>query len=194
VIAPHAVLRRSLFASTLAAALGLAWGGGPAAPAEHPCAPAQCTLARPTPAESAAVIADADRILGDFAGDETPLGRECRALGAAMKARAADVRMLEYMWRAADPDGTLAPVTGDAHTVEPAAGAGRVHIARGFDPLNPDRGLPAILHTARHEFAHLAGARQGAGWRVDMAEQLASACGPTAPPRRAAPRRRASER
>ena len=79
--------------------------------------------------------------------------------------------------RAADPDGNVGPVTGDAHTVELAAGTGIVHIARGYDALNPDRGLAAILQTARHEFAHLNGLRQNEGG-FDEAAQLATACGP----------------
>jgi hypothetical protein len=125
------------------------------------------------------LAADADRMLARYAADTSLLGRECRALGETMRARAADVRMLEYMWRAADPSGRVAPVTGDAHPVEAAAGDGRVHIARGFDPLNPDRGMPAILQTARHEFAHLNGAPANEAWGFDAAAQLAVACGPT---------------
>ncbi len=143
----------------------------------HGCAAAACALARPSAAEVAAIVADADRMLARHAGDTTALGRECRALGAAMRAGVGEVRMLAHAWRAPDPEGHLAPVTGDAHTVEPSAGAGRVHIARGFDALNPDRGLAAIAQTARHEFAHLAGARQGASWEVDLGDQLATACG-----------------
>ena len=93
-------------------------------------------------------------------------------------ARLGDVRMIDYMWRAADEDGQIAPVTGDAHRVEVVAGTGTVHIARGFDALNPDRGLDAILNTARHEFAHLIGMPQSEGWHVDAAAELAAACGP----------------
>ena len=145
----------------------------------HACVPASCTLAPPTTEELDAIVADADQILARYAGDDTPVGRQCRALGATMRARAADVRMLDYMWRAPDPDGTLAAVTGDAHRVELAAGTGRVHIARGYDALNPDRGLPAILETARHEFAHLTGARQVEGWGIDVAAQLATVCSPS---------------
>lgn len=154
----------------------------PAHAPAHACAPAACTLARPTPAEFAALADEANRLLARYAGDSTLEGRQCHTLGAAMQAGAADVRMLAYMWRAPDPFGHLAPVTGDAHPTEPDAGAGRVHIARGFDTLNPDRGLAAILQTARHEFAHLVahqrGWRQPEGWGADAAEQLATACGP----------------
>jgi len=149
----------------------------------HACGPASCTLTRPAAAERAALAGEADRLLTRYAGDSTLTGRACHALGAAMRDGAADVRMLAFMWRAPDPDGQLAPVTGDAHPIEPDTGAGRVHIARGFDPLNPDRGLPAILQTARHEFAHLIAhhnqARRQAGWEPDAAEHLATACGPT---------------
>jgi len=77
-----------------------------------------------------------------------------------------------------DPDGNLAPVTGDAHLVEPEAGAGRVHIARGFDALNPARGIPAIVETARHEFAHLNGMGRRELWGIDDGARLAAACGP----------------
>lgn len=144
----------------------------------HPCAAAWCTPTPPTAAESLAVAADADHLMTRYAGDPTPLGRRCYALGAAMHARAAaDVRMVAYMWRAANADGNEGPVTGDAHPVELAAGLGRVHIARGFDALNPDRGLSAIVLTARHEFAHLTGARQGGEWAGDAAAQLATDCG-----------------
>ena len=48
---------------------------------------------------------------------------------------------------------------------------------RGVNPL-VYWGLRAILQTARHEFAHLAGAPQSAVWRVDVAARLATACGP----------------
>jgi hypothetical protein len=149
--------------------------GGPAA-APHGCTPAGCALARPTSTELRAILDEADRLRADYAGDPTPLGRQCAALGTTMRARAGDVRMLAFMWRETDPDGHLAPVTGDAHTIEPVAGAGTVHIARGFDALNPDRGLPAIVATARHEFAHLNGLRQRVGGS-DAAGDLAAACG-----------------
>ena len=98
-----------------------------------------------------------------------------------MAAQVGDVRMLAFMWREEDEDGFLSPVTGDAHRAEAVPGSGRVHIARGFDRLNPDRGIPAILQTARHEFAHLNGAPQREAWldarRVDAAAHLAAACG-----------------
>jgi hypothetical protein len=97
-----------------------------------------------------------------------------------MRARVDEVRMLPLMWRAPDPDGNLAAVTGDAHGVEPEAGAGRVHIARGFDALNPDRGLPAIVETARHEFAHLTGMGRREAWGLDEGARLALACGASA--------------
>jgi hypothetical protein len=125
-------------------------------------------------------VAEADRLRAHYAADTTALGRECRALGEAMRAGAGDVRMLAYMWRAPDPDGNLAAVTGDAHRTAPVAGDGTVHIARGYDTLNPDRGLPAILETARHEFAHLNGAQQVDGG-FDVAAQLATVCGPDTP-------------
>ena len=152
-------------------------GAMPNAPRAHACNPAWCVLERPTPPEFAALVAEADRLLATYAADSTPLGRQCHALGATMQAHAADVRMIEYMWRATDAEGNVAPVTGDAHRVELAAGTGTVHIARGYDALNPDRGMPAILQTARHEFAHLNGARQAEGG-FDAAAQLAAACGP----------------
>jgi hypothetical protein len=94
-----------------------------------------------------------------------------------MQGHAGEVRLLDYMWRELDEDGDLAPVTGDAHLVEPVPGTGRVHIARGYDALNPDRGLAAVLQTARHEFAHLNGVPQSAVWHVDVAAQLATMCG-----------------
>jgi hypothetical protein len=94
-----------------------------------------------------------------------------------MRAHVGDVRMVDHMWREVDEDGFLMPVTGDAHRVEVVPGGGRVHIARGYDVLNPDRGLAAIVQTARHEFAHLAGAPQRQVWPLDVAEQVATACG-----------------
>ncbi|MDQ6926957.1 MAG: hypothetical protein M3154_12080 [Candidatus Eremiobacteraeota bacterium] len=142
------------------------------------CNPAWCTLTRPTTAEYAALVAEADRLVGRYATDSTALGRQCAALGATMKAHAADVRMIAYTWRASDPDGNDGPVTGDAHRAELVArtGTGTVHIARGFNPLNPDRGMAAILQTARHEFAHLNGARQTEGG-MDEGARIATACG-----------------
>lgn len=163
----------------LAGALWLAHPAAPASatPAAAACNPGWCTLDRPTSAELAAITAEADRIVARYADDTTALGRDCAALGATMRAHAADVRMIAYMWRATDADGYTGPVTGDAHTVETVPGTGIVHIARGFDALNPDRGLAAILQTARHEFAHLNGARQREGG-FDQAAYLARACGP----------------
>ena len=150
----------------------------PAAPALHGrgCAPASCALVPPSAPELAALLGEADRLVATHADDPTALGRQCHALGTAMRARVGEVRMLAHMWREVDPDGYLAPVTGDAHTVEPEAGAGRVHIARGYDALNPDRGMEAILQTARHEFAHLNGADRRERWGMDEAAQLAVAC------------------
>ena len=172
---------RSLVASAVLAA-GVPPAGAPPTPREAACDPAWCRLVRPTAAELDAIVAEADRLLARYADDRTPLGRQCHALGVTMKARAGDVRMLEYMWRAVDPYGKLAPVTGDAHAAEAVAGAGLVHIARGFDALNPDRGLPAILQTARHEFAHLNGVGRDDSWGVDTAAQIATACGPPGGP------------
>jgi hypothetical protein len=153
-------------------------GGTPTTLHGQPCAPASCALAAPTAAEFQALVAEADRLLARYADDDSPLGRQCHALGASMQAHAADVRMIAYMWREVDEEGDLAPVTGDAHRIEAVPGSGRVHIARGYDALNPDRGLPAILQTARHEFAHLNGAPQSEVWHIDVAAQLATACGP----------------
>ena len=178
--APFSVWR-SLSAGAVLAA-GLAPGGTSALaremPRTVPCDPAWCQLARPTAAEFDAIVAEGDRLLTRYADDHSTLGRQCYALGATMRERAADVRMIAYMWRAPDLFGNLAPVTGDAHRVELVAGTGLVHIARGYDALNPDRGIAAILQTARHEFAHLNGARQSEGWGPDVAAQVATACGP----------------
>lgn len=178
---PLARARPSRPLATLAAlALALVPGAAPGVTPEalpgHACARGWCALGRPTEAELDAIVADAERLLATYEDDSTPLGRQCRALGATMQARAGDVRMLAYMWRAVDPEGNLAAVTGDAHRVEAVPGTGLVHIARGFDPLNPDRGLPAIVRTARHEFAHLNGASQEERWGADAAERLAGEC------------------
>jgi len=142
------------------------------------CAPAVCMLEPPTAEERAAIAAEAERLLWRYADDATTLGRQCRALGATMRSRLGEVHMLPVMWRAPDPEGNLAAVTGDAHVVEPTAGAGRVHIARGFDALNPDRGLPAIVETARHEFAHLIGMGRGERFGLDEGALLAAECAP----------------
>lgn len=170
----------SIWLSLVASAV-LAVGQPPAGPQPLPprgaCDPGWCRLAPPTAAELDAIVGEASRLLARYADDHTPLGRRCYALGATMIARAADVRIVPYMWRAPDPEGHLAAVTGDAHRVEAAAGSGLVHIARGFDPLNPDRGIAAILQTARHEFAHLNGLAQTEGWAGDAAAQVATACG-----------------
>jgi len=171
------VMAGVVFAAASGVASGATPGGAPAASPARACNPAWCALSQPTPAEFAAIVAEADRLLARYADDSTALGRECRTLGATMKTRVGDVRMIDYMWRTEDPDGHVAPVTGDAHPREAVAGTGVVHIARGYDALNPDRGLPAILQTARHEFAHLNGSRQSEGG-VDVAAQLAVACGP----------------
>jgi hypothetical protein len=176
VIAAPVSVWLSLFASVVLA-VGLPPADAHGLPQETACDPAWCRLVRPTPAEFDAIVAEADRLLARYADDQTPLGRRCYALGATMKERAADVRMIEYMWRAVDPYGNLAPVTGDAHVAEVIAGTGLVHIARGYDPLNPDRGIPAILQTARHEFAHLNALGQDERWGVDAAAQVATACG-----------------
>ena len=124
------------------------------------------------------MLAEADRLLTSYADDSTPLGRACHGIGATMKAHAAEVRMSDYMWLAVDPDGNLGPVTGDVHGPGTTGGAAHVHIARGFDALNPDRGLPAIVETARHEFAHLNGLGRREQWGVDEGALLAAACAP----------------
>lgn len=176
--APNVLVRAALWGGLTAAALaaaGRTLGGGLRG---HACAPVACTPTPPTPAEAAALTAEADRLLARYADDSTAVGRRCRALGATMRERLGDVRMMDYMWRAADADGLLAAVTGDAHPVEAEPGTGRVHIARGYDALNPDRGLPAVLQTARHEFAHVNGLRQPEGWGMDRAALLATACAP----------------
>jgi hypothetical protein len=162
-----------------APASGPAADGGHAAVDGHGCRPTTCTLERPREEELRAIVADADRMLATYGGDTTVLARQCVAVAATMKSHSDDVRMLPFMWRAQTPTGELAPVTGDAHTVVADTAAGTVHIARGFDALNPDRGLPAIIETARHEFAHLTGSRQSDGG-FDVAAQLARACGPGA--------------
>ncbi len=165
-------------AATLAPALAPARAAQGNARADRPtCNPAWCAVTRPTFAESTAIAGEADRLVARYAADSTILGRRCHALGVTMQRHATAVRMIDYMWRETDPDGQVVPVTGDAHPVELVAGSGTVHIARGYNALNPDRGLPAILQTARHEFAHLNGLRQSEGG-VDLAAQLASACGP----------------
>jgi hypothetical protein len=171
---------RALLARPLILGVGLLLAAAPpagrAGPLHVGCAPAACALEPPTPAERDAIVAEADRLLARYADAATTLGGQCRALGEAMRGRVGEVRMLPTMWRAPDPEGNLSAVTGDAHGVEPEAGAGRVHIARGFDPLNPDRGLPAIVETARHEFAHLIGMGRREAWGMDEGAQLAVAC------------------
>jgi hypothetical protein len=175
--AARAFLRRTSYLGVVLAAAA-APPTGPAGPLHGAgCAPAACRLELPTPAERDAIVADADRLLVRYLVDTTPLGRRCHALGEIMRARVGEVRMLPVMWRVPDPEGGLAAVTGDAHDVEPAAGAGRVHIARGFDALNPERGLPAIVATARHEFAHLTGMGRHERWGLDEGALLATACG-----------------
>ena len=182
-IAARALFRRSLPAIAILAATHAAGAARSVAGPARACNPAWCTPARPTPAEYDAIVAEADRLLAWYADDSTALGRACHALGRTMRDRATDVRMVDYMWHATDDDGNDGPVTGDAHRVELVAGTGTVHIARGYDALNPDRGMPAILQTARHEFAHLNGLRQHEGG-VDEAAQLATACGPPDAPGR----------
>jgi hypothetical protein len=160
----------------------------PADPVHGGCAPVACTLELPTPDERRAILAEADRLVARYADDTTALGGQCRALGTAMRERIGDVRMLPVMWRAIDPDGNLAAVTGDAHLVEPSTGAGRVHIARGYDLLNPERGLDAIVETARHEFAHLIGMGRAERFGLDEGALLAAACASDAAAGPAAPR------
>jgi hypothetical protein len=137
--AARAPLRRLLSLGVLLA-MAASPPSGRTGPLHGGCAPAACELEPPSPAERDAIVADAERLLTHYVSDATSLGAQCRALGATMRARVDEVRMLPLMWRAPDPDGNLAAVTGDAHGVEPEAGAGRVHIARGFDALNPIAG------------------------------------------------------
>jgi hypothetical protein len=172
---------RPLLLGALLALAGRAPAGAPSTLHGQPCAPASCALTPPSDAEREGLLAEADRLLTRYADDTSAFGPQCRALGATMKAHVDDVRMIAYMWRELDEDGFLAPVTGDAHRREAVPGSGRVHIARGYDALNPDRGVAAILQTARHEFAHLNGAPQSEAWRMDVAAQLAAACGEGAP-------------
>jgi|SRR5829696_2904569 len=175
------VPRHALFVTAALAVMAASPPPDPAGPLHASgCAPAACALEPPAPEELDALVAESERLLARYAADDTPLGRDCRALGAAMRAGIGEVRMLPVMWRALDPEGNLAAVTGDAHVVEPTAGVGRVHIARGFDALNPARGLPSIVETARHEFAHLMGMGRSERWGLDEGARLAAACGPAA--------------
>ena len=178
--AARAHLRRALHLGVVLAAAAAPPTGGVGPLHASGCAPAACELEPPTAAEREAIVAEAERLLTEYADMETTLAAQCRALGATMRARVDEVRMLPVMWRVPDPEGNLAAVTGDAHGVEPEAGAGRVHIARGFDTLNPHRGLPAIVATARHEFAHLNGMGRREAWGLDEGAQLAVACGASA--------------
>lgn len=144
---------------------------------EGGCSATACVLVLPTPEELRAIVDEGTRLVSHYAVDTSSTGVQCRALGTAMRTRIGEVRMLPVMWRAVDPEGFLSPVTGDAHLVEPMVGAGRVHIARGFDALNPDRGLAAIVETARHEFAHLNGMGREERWGLDEGARLATVCG-----------------
>ena len=180
--AARAHLRRALHLVVVLAAAASPPAAGTGPLHASGCAPSACELEAPTDAEREAIVAEAERLLAHYADGETELAAQCRALGATMRARVDEVRMLPVMWRVPDPEGNLAAVTGDAHGVEPEAGAGRVHIARGFDTLNPHRGLPAIVATARHEFAHLNGMGRREAWGLDEGAQLAAACGASAQP------------
>jgi hypothetical protein len=178
--AARSALTRTLLVSVVIAATSAARPSASVGPLHGSgCAPATCALEPATSDELHAIVVEADRLVARYARDTTQLGAQCRALGAAMRTRLDEVRMLPVMWHAVDQEGNLAPVTGDAHLVEPEAGAGRVHIARGFDALNPERGLPAIVETARHEFAHLNGMGRRETWGVDEGARLAAACAPS---------------
>lgn len=61
--------------------------------------------------------------------------------------------MNDYSWWGQNRDtGEWQKVAGDYHP-----GAEQIHIARGYDELNPDRGPVARAETLRHEFAHAMG-------------------------------------
>lgn len=80
-----------------------------------------------------------------------PAGDECHAIGQLITANVTEVRWNPYSWAGA---------VADYHTSEPAPGAGRVHVAYGYNELNPDMGHEWRLNRVVHEFAHWNGAPQ----------------------------------
>src|SRR4051794_27956923 len=99
---------RTLVSAALALVAGVARPTALPGPLHAGCAPSACTLELPTAEERRAMLDEADRLAARYGSDSSSLGRQCRALGATMRARLDDVRMLPVMWRAPDPEGHLA--------------------------------------------------------------------------------------
>lgn len=84
------------------------------------------------------------------------------------------MRTTPYMWR--NDNGSLA--AGDTHPSEPESGAGLIHIASGFNPMNPERPIGDALETVRHEIGHFVlNLPQGSTPATDPAGILARQCG-----------------
>ena len=138
---------------------------------EEACPP--CELDPLTPALTQAILAEADRLINAWPADDT-----CNTSGHAMADNINLIRTTPFGWD--DPaQGKL--VGGDYHRAEPSPGAGRVHVAIGYDSLNPDRGNAEILSTLRHEFAHFVGLPQGPAEGPDPAQLMAERCAGAAP-------------
>lgn len=95
-----------------------------------------------------------------------PPGSECYEIGMLMQANTGIIRWTDYSWGG---------IHGDYHTVEPRPGDGRLHVAYGHDPMNPDKGDDARYETIVHEFAHMNGAPQ-TGPFGDPAAGIARRC------------------
>ena len=105
-----------------------------------------------------------------------PPGSQCYLLGQYMQQNISSYRTTPFDFT--DP-ATGKSAGGDSHKTEPAPGAGTMHIAVGYNSLNPWKGWPAELELYRHEAAHLAfNLGQSDAMGNDPAELVAQQCGP----------------
>ena len=97
---------------------------------------------------------------------------DCHQIGIAIEQIVQQNRVYEVPYRFVDPvSGNTA--TGDFHPAVQEL-PDEVHISRGWDALNPDRGPDAIKETFRHELAHSIGVHHSS---IPTTDQVASLCG-----------------
>lgn len=135
---------------------------------EQACPP--CQVYPLTDRLKTAVNTEAERLKNQF-----PPTDQCYQIGQGMIDNIGLIRTTPYMWRDPNNDQLAA---GDSHSSEPSPGAGVIHVALGFDLLNPNREIGDVLKAVEHEMGHylLRLPQGGADPSTDPAGILALPC------------------
>ena len=137
---------------------------------EFDCDPTltSCVLRNLTQTEVDSIVAEANRLINQW-----PASDSCHRIGEMILASLNQLRMVQYSWRNAH--GQL--IGGDYHPEGSIAGRfGRVHIAAGYDTLNPSYSRSQIDESVRHEFGHWLGLPQSDPNGLDPAQALSQRC------------------